>query len=388
MAHSLIVVAGYLVRFPLGGYAWQAAHYLLGLRALGHDVWFYEDTGYYAPAFNPLLNGFSTTYDYGVSAAGSFLDCLGLGDRWVFVDMEHGTEYGPGAGRARALIRDADLVLNLGLLNRQSIEQRSGQAAAYIDLDPVYTQIKALNGDKCLQAALDEHRCLFTLGENIGTARCAAPTGGYTWHSTRQPVVLDLWPESDAPGTAYTTIGQWNSQGRDLVYDGQVWQWSKRAEWLRCLDLPARVGVDFEMAMNVESIPGDTEILRAHGWHIIDPLAISTDPWRYREYISGSRAEFTVAKDMNVRLRSGWFSDRAACYLATGRPVIEQNTGFGDILPLGPGLHAFGTVEEAAVAVEEIEADYGRARKYARELAQEYFAAGKVLARLLKDVGL
>ena len=140
--------------------------------------------------------------------------------------------------------------------------------------------------------------------------------------------------------------------------------------------------------MNVDSVAGDPELLAAHGWRVVDPLAISLDPWRYRDYVRGSRGEFTVAKDMNVRLRSGWFSDRAACYLAAGRPVVEQDTGFGDVLPLGPGLHAFHTVEEAADAVRVIEADYNRASADAIEVAREYFTAEKVLGRLLQEAGL
>ena len=157
---------------------------------------------------------------------------------------------------------------------------------------------------------------------------------------------------------------------------------------MRCLDLPARTGAAFEVAMDVHSVPGDAARLAAYGWRIVDPLGVSADPWRYRDYIRGSRGEFTVAKDVNVRLRSGWFSDRAACYLAAGRPVVEQDTGFGDVLPLGPGLHAFRTVEEAAAAVRAIEADYPRASAHAAEVARECFATERVLGKLLENAGL
>ena len=140
--------------------------------------------------------------------------------------------------------------------------------------------------------------------------------------------------------------------------------------------------------MDVGSVPGDPERLVAHGWRIVDPLAVSADPWRYRDYIRGSRGEFTVAKDVNVRLRSGWFSDRAACYLAAGRPVVEQDTGFGDVLPLGPGVHAFRTVDEAAAAVRAIEADWPRASAHAASVAREHLAAERVLAALLATAGI
>jgi hypothetical protein len=382
-----IVLASYLVRCPLGGYAWQVAHYLVGLRALGFDVWFYEDSGYYAPAYNPMTNEFDSRYDYGIKAAADFLDRIGFGDRWVFVDCEGGTAHGPGAGRVDVILRDSDLLVNLAGVNRIPPERRGGHPAMYVDLDPAYTQLRLVNGDAALRALLDEHEHLFTFGENIGTARCPVPSGGYAWQPTRQPVVMRFWENAGPPGPAYTTVGKWNTRDRDVTYDGEAFHWSKRTEWMRCLDLPARTGAVFELAMDVQSVSGDVELLAAHGWRIVDPIALSADCWRYRDYLRGSRGEFTVAKDMNVRLRSGWFSDRAASYLAAGRPVIEQDTGFGDVLPLGPGLHAFRTVDEAADAVRTIEADYGRASRYATEVAREYFAADKVLERLLRVAG-
>jgi hypothetical protein len=382
-----IVVAGYLVRNPLGGYAWQAAHYLLGLRALGHDAWFYEDTGHYAPAYNPLTNEFGEAYEYGVMAADEFLARVGLGERWVFVDTTRGVEYGPGAGRAATLLREADLLVNLAGVNRIPVERRGGRPAIFVDLDPGYTQIKAAENDVVLRALLDEHDHHFTLGENIGTDRSPLPTAGYTWHPTRSPVALELWRDAGAPGAAFTTVGTWDARGRDVTFRGELFQWRKRTEWLRFLDLPARTGASFELAMDVTRAPDDERVLRAHGWTTVDPLAVSADPWRYRDYLRGSRGEFTVAKDLNVRLRSGWFSDRAACYLAAGRPVVEQDTGFGDVLPLGPGVHAYRTLDEAAAAIRAIEADWPRASAHAADVARA-FAADVVVGRLLATAGV
>jgi hypothetical protein len=384
---GLILLGGYLVRFPLGGFAWQAAHYLLGLQRLGYEVWFYEDTGYFAPAFDPTENSFTTDYGYGLAAVDRFLESLGLGERWIFLDAQRRQASGPGAGRLEALFREADLVINLGLMNRCTMEKRRGRPAIYVDLDPAYTQIRLSNGDAYLRAVLEGHSQIFTFGENIGTSRSPIPTGGYDWQATRQPVALELWAGADGPGRAYTTVGQWTSQGRDLTYHGRTFHWDKRREWLRFLDLPGRTKATLEMAMNVESVAGDAELLSARGWRVVDPQEVSLNPWRYRDYLRSSRGEFTVAKEMNICLRSGWFSDRAACYLAAGRPVVEQDTGFADILPLGPGLHAFETLEEAALALERIDADYDRASRHAYEVAQEYFAAEKVLSRLLAKVG-
>jgi hypothetical protein len=383
-----IVLAGYLVRNPLGGYVWQAAHYLLGLRALGHDVWFYEDTGIYDLAFNPTTGDVSSSYTHGIARAAEFFTRLGLGDRWVFVDSKHGESHGPAADRVDILLGEADLLLNLAGVNRVPLERRRGRPSVYVDIDPAYTQLRSEAGDALLRAILDEHTHLFTFGENIGTTRSQVPTGGRAWYPTRQPVVLSWWADAGPPGPAYTTVGTWDARGRDITYRGETFQWRKRTEWFRCLDLPARTGAAFEIAADVDKVPGDREALHEHGWRVRDPMAVSADPWRYRDYLHGSRGEFTVAKDVNVRLRSGWFSDRAACYLASGRPVIVQDTGFGDVLPLGPGLHAFRTVADAAEAVRAVERDWPRAGAHAADVARECFAADRVLSALLRRAGL
>src|SRR5256886_171042 len=214
-----IVLAGYLVRNPLGGYAWQAAHYLLGLRALGHEAWFYGDTGHYAAAYNPRMNEFGEAYGYRIAATADFLARLGLGERWVFVDTVHGEERGPGAGRAAALVREADLLINLAGVNRIPPERRAGRPAVYVDVDPAFTQIKVAEGDALLRAILDEHTRLFTTGENIGTDRSPVPTGGYTWHPTRQPVALAQWADAGPLGAAYTPGGRsWSRTPASATY--------------------------------------------------------------------------------------------------------------------------------------------------------------------------
>jgi hypothetical protein len=383
-----LVLSGFLVRHPIGGFAWQAAHYLLGLRALGHDVWFYEDTGLYAQAYNPVTNEYGPQYAYGVDVAGRFLDRLGFGDRWAFIDLERGRRYGPAAEHVDALVRDADLVINVAGVNLVPVEQRGGRPQIYVDIDPAFTQIKAAEGARLLRTILDAQDVLFTYGENIGTARSRAPDAGYRWHPTRPPIALDLWQGTQPTSRAYTTIGRWNDTQRDVVWAGETFQWRKRTEWLHCIDLPARTGAELELAMDVESVPDDPALLRAHGWRIVDPRVISGDPWRYRDYVRASRGEFTVAKELNVRLRSGWFSDRAACYLAAGRPVVEQDTGFADVIPLGPGVHVFHTVEEAAAAIDAIERDWDAAAAHASTVAREWFAAERVLGDLLRVAGL
>ncbi len=382
-----VVVAGYLVRNPLGGYAWQVAHYLDGLRALGHDAWFYEDTGHFALAYNPTTNEYGPAYQYGVRAAGEFLARAGFGDRWAFVDVATGAAHGPAGGRVDALLREADLLINVAGINRIPPERRAGKPAVYVDIDPAYTQIRADAGDPMLRAILDEHDALFTFGENIETDRSPLPTGGYRWHPTRPPVALAWWHDAGPPGAAWTTVGKWDVTDRDVVFRGETFRWRKRTEWLRCLDLPERTGATFAPALDVDTVPGDRAVLAAHGWRIVDPVAVSADPWRYRDFLRGSRGEFTVAKELNIRLRSGWFSDRAACYLAAGRPCVEQDTGFGDVLPLGPGLHAFRTVAEAAEAIAAVERDYVTASAHAADVARDSFAADRVVGAMLAAAG-
>jgi hypothetical protein len=385
-----IIFAGYLVRYPLGGYAWQMAHYLLGFRSLGHDVWFYEDTGELNCdfAYNPLTNEFAPAYEYGITATTNFFRKIGFEDRWVFFDIARGLKHGPGAHRIQTLLREADLLVSFGPVNRIPVELFHDRPAIFIDSDPIYLQLKLANEDRSLAAILDAHTHHFTFGENIGNAGSRLPTGGYTWQPTRQPIATELWENAGPPGLAYTTVGTWDSKGRDVEYQGETFTWRKRTEWCRFLDLPNRTARTFELAMDVDSVPGDVELLTANGWHVIDPIQISIDPWRYRDYLRGSRAEFTIAKDMNVRLRSGWFSDRSACYLAAGKPVVTQDTAVGNILPIGRGLFVFQSMEDILMAIDTIESDYEQHSRAARDIAEEYFAAENVLRGLIERVGL
>ena len=380
-----VVLAGYLVRYPLGGYAWQALHFLAGLRALGCDVFFYEDTAYYAEAYVPGAAAMQTSdYDYGVRQAGAFFAAHGFGEDWAFWDAARDCYFGASEERTRAALADAELFVNLAGVNRVEPSRRPRAASVYVDLDPAYTQLRLAQGDRQLAGLVGEHTRHFTLGENIGRSDCRIPSGGFEWCPIRQPVVAQLWeplpPAADAP---FTTVGKWDASGRDVELDGETFAWRKRTEWMRFLDLPARTGQRFRVAMDVAGIPEDLAVLAGAGWEVVDPLGVSRDPQDYRAFIRGSRGEFTVAKDVNVRLRSGWFSDRSACYLACGRPVVNQDTGFDVHLPTGDGLFAFRSPDDAAAAFAAIAADYPHHCRAARALAVEYFAPARVLASLV-----
>jgi hypothetical protein len=384
VAGPRVVIAGYLVRYPLGGYAWQALHFLAGLRTLGCDVFFYEDSEYYGEAYVPGADAMTTDYEYGVRAAGGFLAANGFGEGWAFWYASRARTHGAGAERTRAALADADLFVNLAGVNRVPAPRRPRAVAAYVDLDPAYTQIRLAQGDAGLMAMIAEHDVHFTLGENIGTAACRIPVGSVRWQPIRQPIAAELWePLPSDPAAPFTTVGRWDATGRDVTVDGETFGWRKRTEWFRFLDLPRATGQRFCVAMDVGNRPDDLARLTAAGWGVVDPLEVSRDPHVYRDFIRRSGGEFTVAKDVNIRLRSGWFSDRSACYLAAGRPVVNHDTGFDEQLPTGEGLFAFRTPEDAVAAFATIAADHPRHCRAARRIAEEHFAPARVLAALV-----
>ena len=382
-----VVVAGYLVRYPLGGYAWQALHFLAGFRALDCDVFFYEDSAYYAYAYVPGAPAMQADdYSYGVGHARAFFAAHGFADAWTFWDAGADRHFGAAAERTRATLHDADLVVNLGGVNRVARARCPRAVFVYVDLDPAYTQLRLHERDLLLRAMVEAHDVHFTLGENIGAAGCRIPAAGIAWRPIRQPVVADLWtPLADVEGAAYTTIGKWDSAGRDLTLGDEVFTWRKRTEWFRFLDLPRRTGARFRVAADVASTPDDLRRLQDAGWEVVDPLPVSRDPDTYREFIRRSRGEFTVAKDVNIRLASGWFSDRSACYLAAGRPVVNQDTGFDRVLPTGAGLFSVRDLEDADAAVAAIEAGYARHAQAARALACAQFDPARVLAPVVAE---
>ena len=256
-----------------------------------------------------------------------------------------------------------------------------------METDPFAAQVRVSQGHEPTIAALEAHDTLFSFGENLGAADCTVPIERFRWHPTRQPVVLDLWEQPAAsPGAAYRTITTWHNTGKHLDHLGETFYWTKDREFLKFLDLPRRQPVPFELAVCTDA---DTEqLLDDHGWKHTNALEVSNNVESYRRYIQRSRCEFTVARDQYVRPRTGWFSDRSACYLAAGRPVITQETGFSKFWPTGEGLFAFQSIDEILAAVDTIETDYEASCRAARAIAGEYVAAEKVLGRLMATAGL
>lgn len=379
---EVVVVAGYFARCPLGGYAWQVLHYLLGFEELGFEAYFYEDTELVSECFDPVTRCVPAPCDRGVQTLSRFFQAHGFGQRWHFWDATSGRRFGLKQSEFESILERARVVVTLAAVTR--VPRMGRPVRVFVDLDPGYTQFRCQQGDHALRELLLEHDRHFTIGELIGSSHCPVPSGGFAWLPTRQPIVTRLWESPlPAPDAPFTTVGRWHEARRDVVTGGERYGWSKRQEWQRFLELPSRVPKRFALAMDVAKDPEDLDLLRRHGWHVIDPLVVSADPFQYRDFIFSSAGEFTTAKDLNVRLRTGWFSDRSACYLAAGRPVVTQPTGFEFLLPTGEGLFAVSSLDEAAAAIEAIEQDPDRHRAKARSIARRSFEAKQVLAELV-----
>jgi hypothetical protein len=289
--------------------------------------------------------------------------------------------------RVAELYREADALLNITGAQELRDEHLRCRHRIYIESDPFAWQVRYVQNDPVAVKHLGAHDLHFTFGEHIGAADCQIPATPFDWHATRQPVVIDMWSSAPPAGRCpYATITTWRNKGRDVTFRGDTYYWTKDREFERFLDLPRRRDVTFELATTV---PADTEArLKDLGWELVNSVDVSSDLERYRDYIRNSRAEFTVARDQYVRPCTGWFSDRSACFLAAGRPVITQETGFSAHLPSGEGLFGFTTMGDVLAAIDAIESDYARHCRAAQEIAREYFAAEKVLARLMDCAGL
>jgi hypothetical protein len=357
-----------------GGHAMHVLQVLEGLRRLGHDVLFVEflteapeeDTVGY---FREALRGRWSPQSAALLDAATGECHAGLGPEAV----------------AR-FAQSADALVELAAHYRREPWPLLGGVRPRIlfEQDPGYTHLWAAAGDPA--EIFGQHDVHFTVGANIGTSRSALPTLGIEWRPLWPPVVLDWWSAGSAPDRdRFTTVGAWRDYGY-LEFDGQILG-PKVEEFEKFMDLPRLTGEELELTLAIDPDDPDIERLRHAGWRLADPVIVST-PERYRAYVSGSRGEFSCAKGGYVGTRSGWFSDRSACYLAAGRPVVLQATGFEDLLPTGEGAFAVRDLEEAAAAMAEIRADYPRHSRAARRIAEEFFDAQRLMAYMLREAGL
>lgn len=374
-----IVVLGYIVRGPLGGMAWHPLQYLMGLASLGHDVYFIEDSDDYPSCYDPTRGYMDIDPTYGLKYAASIFDRVGLGDRWAYYDAHTNSWLGTCADRIEEIFATADLLLNLDGVNPVRPWLLQIPARALIEGDSVFTQIRHLTDSSAYEQAR-QHTAFFSCAENIGLSDCTVPDDGFSWQATRQPIVLDAWSVKPLPDASakFTTVMQWESYPA-REYDG-IRYGLKADAFPPYFDLPKQVNASLELAVSGGNTP--TELLEIKGWGLQEPP--TQTPWTYQEYIQQSKAEFSIAKYAFVITRSGLFSERSACYLASGRPVVIQDTGFSEWLPTGAGVMAFSNLEEAIAGIEAIDSRYEFHCQAARAIAQEYFDARQVLPPLLE----
>lgn len=367
-----IILAGIIGRYPYGGVTWCSLMYLLGLRQLGHQVWYLEDTG--ECNYDPIANTMATEPTYAVNLIRDSLRPHGLEENWCYVDYA-GRYYGHEKEAWLRVCRDADVFLDLsGGCWFWRDEYARIPHSGFIDSDPAFTQLAIAKGVGWYNEFFARFGALFTFGRNIGTKACDVPTGNLRWHHTWQPVSMDQWKPSGQPARpCFTTVMTWKIESFEDIGG------NKDQEFLKVLDLPSRTKVPLELAVN-----GPQSFLRQHGWNCVDAFPVSANLDVYRNYLSSSRGEFSVAKHTYVNTNSGWFSDRTECYLAAGRPAVVQDTGFSAHVPTGRGLIAYRTPEQAIAGLEEMAANYDRHCRAAREIALAHFAPEVVLPPLLE----
>jgi hypothetical protein len=385
---ATVIVGGALANKPLnGGEAWVRLTWALGLRRLGHSVCLVEQI---VPEHCVNRRGDQSDFASSINrayferVAGEFglegSACLVCGDG----SETAGLPYSELLDRAA----DADFLVNIsGHITDGEVLRRPRQRV-YVDLDPGFTQFWHAAGTPGFSLAHHDH--YVTVAANIGTTDCPIPTGGLRWHVVAPPVLLHEWSEAPAPTLAdrFTTIATWRSPYGPVEYEGRAYG-LKHHEFRRFLDLPHRVAAQFELALDIDPADSaDLAALRDNGWRVVDPREAVPDPSSFRRFVRESAAEFSVAQGIYVETNSGWFSDRTASYLASGRPALVQDTGFSRNLPAGDGLLAFRTLDDAVAGVERIASDYEDHCGAARAIAEEHFDSDRVLGELLDDLGV
>jgi hypothetical protein len=381
-----IAIAGSLAQKPgRGGHTWVLLQYLLGFRKLGWEVLFLDrlepdmciDR---SGARAPIEDSWNVRYFLDV------MDRFGLAGSYGLLCQNGTSTLGLTRTEILARVSDAAALINvMGFLTDEEV-LRAAPARVFLDIDPGFGQMWQALGQ---HETFGGHDAYVTIAENMGQPDCLIPTCGLDWITTRQPIVLDEWPVADDRGQgAITSVASWRGAYGPIVHDGTTYN-LRAHEFRKFAALPRLAPGRFELALDIHPADGkDIDLLRGHGWSLVEPRLVARDPWGYREYIRRSAAELMIAKGMYVQTRSGWFSDRSICYLASGRPVLMQDTGVGDELRTGEGLLPFTTVDEAVEGARAIERDYARHARAARELAERCFDSSIVLSTLTRKLNL
>ena len=380
-----VVVTGLIGQYPFGGVTWDYIQYVLGFEALGFEVWYLEDTGTWA--YDPVREEPTADCSSSCEYLRQVIEEFGVGERWLYRNGADGQWHGPEAAWAKDILREAQVLVNVSGACWLSDETASIAHRLFLDGDPMFTQVGLAQNPKNAEH-VRAHTAHFSFGLNIGRPGCRVPTCGLDWKPTVQPIALERWVSDPAPPEAgWTTVMNWSSYG-SVEWEGESYG-QKSEEFRKFLDLPGRVPLRFELAIGQGvGRQRPTELLKENGWGIVEPSQVLPDYLRYRRFLQHSRGEWSIAKGGYVKSRSGWFSCRSACYLAAGRPVVVQDTGWSEHLPAGEGLLAFETLEEAACALGQVEREYEHHSRAARAYAERYFYAPKVCAQLLEAAGI
>jgi hypothetical protein len=381
LKHPLPIAASIAQRPGYGGHAWAFLQYAFGLRQLGYE-----------PVFIDRLTAEMVTHANGLPSEArrreaiewftDVMDFAGLADSYALL-LDDGETLGLSRDALSQRISVAPALINvMGFLADPDLLE-AAQMLVFLDVDPGFPQIwRQLNQADLMSG----HDRFVSVGANLGLPGCEIPTGDLDWIAIRPPVSLEHWPAADDVSRTFRSVGSWRGPYDPVELGGR--RLGLRAHEFRgFLDLPSEVDSEFELALDIDRADrGDIEALRAHGWGLVDPLAVAASLQDYRRFIRSSGAEISIAKEIYVKTASGWFSDRSACFLASGRPVLAQDTGFGDSLPVGEGLLGFRTVDEAVAGAGEILSNWNRHSGAARAVAEEFFDARKVLGGLLAQL--
>lgn len=380
--------------FPAGGVTWDYVQYPIGFTELGHDVFYIEDTRLY-----PIYQKAGSDYVDASACArhlSSVMEFFGMSERWAYRDEASGKCFGLAEEKVKEIAKTADVFINISCSTFLRDEYKEIPVRILIDSDPIFTQVQYLSrqmftfGESKLRETIDAHNYHFTFGENIGAADCRIPLCDLHWRTTRQPICLDYWkvtaPNKDG---ALTTIMNW-ATNKNIIYDGEEWG-QKDVEFDKISMLPkfipkTKLAVAVTQSGNTGKATFPIDEIKKNGWEVLSPDDCAENWIDYQNFIKGSLGEFSVAKETYVKGRTGWFSGRSACYLAAGRPVITQETGWSKYIPAGNGLFAFNDEKSAIEAIRRVAADVKFHSRRARELAEEFFDSRKVLNSLLNQI--
>ena len=390
-----IIVGGLIGLYPSGGATWDYIQYPLGLKLLGHDVYYIEDTRQY-PVFQKEKDAWNDATAC-INNLKNIMEDFGFKDHWAYKDIASGKSFGMTEEKILLLCSTADVFINISCSTFMREEYLKIPKRILIDSDPMFTQMQygiELSGHDSAKKwttkiMLENHNFLFSFGENIGSPDCKIPLFDFKWNTSRQPVCLDYWNNNQlVKNGSFTSIMNWSGR-KKLIYNNEKWG-QKDSEFNKIKDIPLKVtGRNFEVVINKplnQDSNFDPVELKNLGWVVLQPDQTVANTRDYQNFIYNSAAEFSVAKHTYVKSNSGWFSGRSACYLAAGKPVITQDTKWTKFIHTGEGLFAFTDMESAIEGINRVYSNLVYHSKMAKEIANEYFESNKVLTTMLKNL--